>query len=72
MKRDTHVIKEAIVNRSDWLIVTRSGMHWATKYSQVNTVDVTTVQQIVGKIEGKYGKSNRIWVMDRGMTSEDN
>ena len=23
-------------------------------------------------MESKYGKANRIWVMDRGMVSEDN
>ena len=37
-----------------------------------NTADVTTVKQIVDKMEGRYGKSDRVWVMDRGMVSEDN
>lgn len=54
------------------LIVNRSGMPLGYEVFAGNTVDVTTVQQIVGKIESTYGKSNRIWVMDRGMTSEDN
>jgi len=35
-------------------------------------VDVTTVKGIVEMMKKRYGKSNRIWVMDRGMTSEDN
>jgi transposase len=37
-----------------------------------NTADVTTVQHIVETMEERYGKSDRIWVMDRGMVSEDN
>ena len=37
-----------------------------------NTVDVTTVKRIVETMEKRYGTSDRIWVMDRGMTSEDN
>jgi transposase len=37
-----------------------------------NTADVTTVEEIVETMEKRYGKSDRIWVMDRGMTSESN
>jgi len=37
-----------------------------------NTADVTTVKHIVETMEQRYGKSDRIWVMDRGMVSEDN
>lgn len=37
-----------------------------------NRTDVTTVQEIVGTMEGRYGKAQRVWVMDRGMTSRDN
>ena len=37
-----------------------------------NTVDVTTVKRIVETMGKRYGKSDRIWVMNRGMTSEDN
>jgi transposase len=37
-----------------------------------NTADVTTVEHIVETMESRYGKSDRIWVMDRGMVSEDN
>ncbi|HUP79666.1 MAG TPA: hypothetical protein VM260_14030, partial [Pirellula sp.] len=31
-----------------------------------------SIKGIVEMMEKRYGKSNRIWVMDRGMTSEDN
>jgi transposase len=37
-----------------------------------NTADVSTVEHIVELMEQRYGKSNRIWVMDRGMVSEKN
>src|SRR5882724_11426564 len=37
-----------------------------------NTADVSTVEKIVTLMEERYGKSNRIWVMDRGMVSEKN
>lgn len=37
-----------------------------------NTADVSTVEKIVALMEQHYGKSNRIWVMDRGMVSEEN
>ena len=37
-----------------------------------NTADVTTVQHIVETMDKRYGKSDRVWVMDRGMVSEEN
>ena len=33
---------------------------------------MTTVEHIVEMMEARYGRSDRIWVMDRGMVSEDN
>jgi transposase len=54
------------------MIVTRSGMPLGYEVFAGNTADVSTVKGIVSKIESKYGKSDRIWVMDRGMTSADN
>jgi len=32
----------------------------------------TTVEQIVKTMEARYGRSERIWVMDRGMASQEN
>ena len=37
-----------------------------------NTADVTTVEEIVELMESRYGRANRVWVMDRGMVSEEN
>jgi hypothetical protein len=33
---------------------------------------VTTLEEIVDKIESKYGMKGRVWVFDRGIVSEDN
>ena len=37
-----------------------------------NRVDVTTVEEIVGIMEARFGLANRVWVMDRGMMSRKN
>ena len=54
------------------LVVSRCGMPVGYEVFPGNTADVTTVQQIVTLMEQRYGKSDRIWVMDRGMVSEKN
>jgi len=37
-----------------------------------NRADVTTVEDIVTKMEDRFGQAERVWVMDRGMVSERN
>jgi transposase len=54
------------------LVVSRCGMPLGYEVFAGNTADVTTVEHIVTMMENRYGKSDRIWVMDRGMVSEDN
>ena len=54
------------------LIVSRCGMPLGSEVFAGNRADVTTVEEIVEKIEAAYGGANRIWAMDRGMVSEDN
>ncbi len=54
------------------LVVSRCGMPLGYEVFPGNTADVSTVEQIVELMEKRYGKSNRIWVMDRGMVSEKN
>ena len=54
------------------LVVSRCGMPLGYEVFAGNTADSTTVEQIVETMESRYGKSERIWVMDRGMVSEDN
>src|SRR6516165_4311183 len=53
------------------LIVTRDGFPLAHRTFAGNTQDLRTVQIIVTKIETLFGKSQRIWVMDRGMISDE-
>ena len=54
------------------LVVSRCGMPLGYEVFAGNTADVTTVEGIVETMECRYGRSDRIWVMDRGMVSEDN
>ena len=54
------------------LVVSRCGMPLGYEVFAGNTADVTTVQHIVTTMEQRYGKSDRVWVMDRGMVSEEN
>ena len=52
------------------LILTRDGFPLAHRTFAGNTRDLKTVQTIVTGIEGQFGKSQRIWIMDRGMISD--
>jgi transposase len=54
------------------LVVSRCGMPLGYEVFPGNRHDSKTVQDIVGKMEERYGKANRIWVMDRGMMSQEN
>ena len=36
-----------------------------------NTADSTTLSDFLERIEQRYGRANRIWVMDRGIPTED-
>ena len=54
------------------LIVTTDGMPLGYEVFAGNRHDSTTVEDIVSSVEAKHGRANRIWVMDRGMVSEDN
>jgi transposase len=54
------------------LVVTRQGMPLGYEIFPGNTVDVTTVEEIVEAMERRFGKARRVWVMDRGMVSAEN
>lgn len=54
------------------LVVTAEGLPVAYEVFDGNRTDVTTVREVIAFMEGKYGKAGRIWVMDRGMVSEEN
>ena len=54
------------------LVATKEGLPIAFEIFDGNRTDVTTPQEMVQVMEAKYGKANRVWVLDRGMVSEDN
>jgi hypothetical protein len=53
------------------LIVTPDGFPLGYEVLAGNTSDKTTLRGMLRKIEARYGKANRIWVMDRGIPAED-
>ena len=54
------------------LVVSRCGMPLGYEVFDGNKSDSTRVEAMVKLIEKRYGRSDRIWVMDRGMVSEEN
>ena len=54
------------------LVVTPEGLPIGYELFAGNTADVATVEEMIEQMENKYGQAKRIWVMDRGMISEDN
>lgn len=54
------------------LVVTRDGYPLGYEVFAGNRSDVTTVQEIVTRMEERYGGQGRIWALDRGMVSEAN
>jgi len=53
------------------LIVTPDGLPLAYEVLPGNTSDKTTLKSFLEKIEHQYGKADRIWVMDRGIPTEE-
>lgn len=54
------------------LIVNSEGFPYSYETFDGNRADVTTMETILRMVERKYGKARRIWVMDRGIVSEEN
>jgi transposase len=53
------------------LIVTPQGFPLAYEVLAGNTLDKTTLREFLQKIETQYGKAERIWLMDRGIPTEE-
>ena len=53
------------------LIVTPEGFPLSYEVLAGNTADCTTLGEMLGRIEQRYGKAQRIWVMDRGIPTEE-
>jgi transposase len=54
------------------LVVTKEGIPLGYELFEGNRHDSKTVETIIEKMESLYGKSDRIWIMDRGMASAEN
>jgi len=54
------------------LVVTPEGIPPGYEVFPGNRNDAKTVEEIVLAMEKKYGRARRVWVMDRGMVSEEN
>jgi transposase len=52
-------------------IVTPEGFPLAYEVLPGNTFDPTTRADFLKKIEARYGKAHRTWVMDRGIPTEE-
>jgi transposase len=53
------------------LVVTPEGFPLAYEVLSGNTSDKTTLRSFLQKIEVQYGKAERIWIMDRGIPTEE-
>lgn len=53
------------------LVVTPEGFPLAYEVMAGNTSDKTTLRGFLQKIQDQYGKAERIWVMDRGIPTEE-
>ena len=53
------------------LVITPEGFPLAYEVMAGNTADRTTLRGFLAKIESNYGKARRVWVMDRGIPTEE-
>ncbi len=53
------------------LVVTPEGFPLAYDVMEGNTSDRTTLRGFLAKIEAQYGRARRVWVMDRGIPTEE-
>jgi transposase len=53
------------------LVVTPEGFPLAYEVLAGNTADKTTLKLFLPTIEAPYGRAERVWVMDRGIPTEE-
>ena len=53
------------------VVLSAEGFPLAYEIMPGNTSDKTTLQLFLQKIQAQYGKANRIWIMDRGIPTEE-
>jgi hypothetical protein len=53
------------------LVATLEGLPLAYEVLPGNTADKTTLREFLERIERQYGKAHRVWLMDRGVPTEE-
>jgi hypothetical protein len=53
------------------LVVTPEGLPLAYEVMPGNTLDKQTLKDFIARIEALHGKADRIWIMDRGIPTEE-
>lgn len=53
------------------LVVTPEGLPLAYEMLPGNTADKTTLRWMLDKVQTRFGKAERVWVMDRGIPTEE-
>lgn len=53
------------------LVITPDGFPLAYEVMPGNTTDKTTLKSFLQKIQNQYGKADRVWIMDRGIPTEE-
>ena len=53
------------------MVVTPEGLPLAYEVLPGNTSDKTTLRPFLERIERQYGKARRVWLMDRGVPTEE-
>lgn len=53
------------------LVITTEGFPLAYEVMHGNTADCTTLRTFLAHVENTYGKAQRVWVMDRGIPTEE-
>jgi len=53
------------------LVITTAGFPLAYEVMDGNTSDRTTLRKFLSDVENTYGKAKRVWVMDRGIPTEE-
>jgi transposase len=53
------------------LVITPDGLPLAYEVLPGNTSDKTTLRDFLSRIEAQYGKAERVWLMDRGVPTEE-
>jgi transposase len=54
------------------LVLSAEGFPLTYEVFDGNRIDSTTLQHIVQSVETKHGEARRVWVFDRGITTEEN